>query len=148
MKQSDIFSIIIIATVGTLLSYFFVNSLLGNPDLEIVNIKTIQEISPNISSPDPELFNPEAINPTVEVFVGECEDLDQNGILSRDELIACGKISEGQQETEYVFCADGAAVTDISLCPENQQQETEEQEEESGIVEYHSPDGETITIEE
>ena len=148
MKQSDIFSIIIIATVGTLFSYFSVNSFLGDPDLEMVNIKTIQEITPSIDSPDPELFNPGAINPTVEVFVGECEDLDQNGILSRDELIACGKITEDQQDTEYVFCADGAAVTDIALCPENKQQETEKQEEESGIVEYHSPDGETINIEE
>ena len=117
MRQSDIFSIIIIATAGTLFSYFLVNSLLGDPNLEIVNVKTIQEISPAIDSPDSELFNPDAINPTVEVFVGECEDIDQNGILSRDELIACGKVSEDDKsDTELVFCSDGTAVTDVSLC--------------------------------
>jgi hypothetical protein len=117
MRQSDIFSIIIIAAAGTLFSYFLVNSLLGDPNLEIVNVKTIQEISPAIDAPDSELFNPEAINPTVEVFVGECEDIDQNGILSRDELIACGKVSEDDKsETELVFCSDGTAVTDASLC--------------------------------
>lgn len=117
MRQSDIFSIIIIAAVGTLFSYFLVNSLLGDPNLEIVNVKTIQEISPAIDTPDSELFNPDAINPTVEVFVGECEDIDQNGILSRDELVACGKVSEDDKsDTELVFCSDGTAVTDVSLC--------------------------------
>ena len=133
MKQSDIFSIIIIATAGTLFSYFLVNSFLGDPNLEVVNIKTIQEISPAIDSPDSELFNPEAINPTVEVFVGECEDIDQNGILSRDELIACGKVTEDEPEdkSELKFCPDGTAVTDLTLCAgaveQNQNQEQEQQ---------------------
>ena len=45
MKQSDIFSIIIIATVGTLATYFAVNSLLGGPNLQSVKIKTINPIS-------------------------------------------------------------------------------------------------------
>lgn len=136
MKQSDIFSIIIIATVGTLLSYFFVNSLLGSPDLEVVNIKTIQEISPSILNPDPELFNPDAINPTVEVFVGECEDIDQNGILSRDELIACGKITEEQQiDNEFIVCSDGTAVTDISLCNGGEQNQNQDDQGQQEIIE-------------
>lgn len=139
MRQSDIFSIIIIAAAGTLFSYFLVNSLLGDPNLEMVNVKTIQEISPAIDAPDSELFNPDAINPTVEVFVGECEDIDQNGILSRDELIACGKVSEDDKsDTELVFCSDGTAVTDVSLCyadkDELEQQQLQQPQENQEVI--------------
>ena len=127
MKQSDIFSIIIIATVGTLASYFGVNAFLGDPDLASVQVKTINEISPDLAEPDSELFNPGAINPTVEVFVGDCEDVDQNGILSHEELVACGKVVDEQPEDEngqgtLYYCADGTLTQDTSLCPENKQQ--------------------------
>lgn len=125
MKQSDIFSIIIIASVGTLVSYFVVNSILGNPDLQYADIRTIDEISPDLVEPDSELFNPDAINPTVEVFVGECQDVDGNGILSRDELIKCGKIvvEEDDEEQETFNCPDGTVVTDQSVCSQLEQQE-------------------------
>lgn len=127
MKQSDIFSILIIATVGTIISYFVVNSFLGNPDLQYANIKTISAISPDLAEPDSELFNPSAINPTVEVYVGECQDIDGNGILSREELIKCGKIVEENDSSEQAIyhCPDGTAVTDLSIC---NQLELEEQE--------------------
>lgn len=125
MKQSDIFSILIIASVGTLISYFVVNSFLGNPDLQYANIKTIEAISPDLEEPDSELFNPAAINPTVEVFVGECQDVDGNGILSREELIACGKIVEEKTNEDQAtyHCPDGTAVTDLSICTQLDQDE-------------------------
>ncbi len=132
MKQSDIFSIIIIATVGTLVAYFAVNSFLGDPNLKSENITTIDAISSEVLTPDPELFNPAAINPTVEVYVGDCEDIDQNGILSREELIACGKITEEQTTDEaetqnLATCADGSLTDDINKCPENQTENPEGQ---------------------
>ncbi|MDO4967432.1 MAG: hypothetical protein Q4E70_01545 [Candidatus Saccharibacteria bacterium] len=118
MKQSDIFSIIIIATVGTIAAYFAVNSFLGDPNLRSVQIKTLEDISSSLSAPDPELFNSSAINPTVEVYVGDCEDVDQNGILSREELVACGK-EEAQDEDDdstILYCPDGTITTNLSLC--------------------------------
>ena len=126
MKQSDVFSIIIIATVGTLAAYFAVNSFLGDPNLRSVQIKTLQDITPSLAAPDPELFNANAINPAVEVYVGDCEDVDQNGILSHEELIACGKETEDEEESDEnggsnqtLYCQDGSSTTDINLCPEN-----------------------------
>lgn len=120
MKQSDIFSIIIIATVGTLGAYFGVNSFLGDPNLQSVQLKTIDAISATLEEPDPELFNSSAINPTVEVYVGDCEDVDQNGIISKEELVACGKITEEEAEkAETFYCDDGTEVLDVSTCPEN-----------------------------
>jgi len=127
MKQSDIFSIIIIASVGTMAAYFGLNSILGDPDLQVANVKTINAISSALINPDPELFNNEAINPTVEVFVGECQDIDNNGILSVDELISCGKLTKEQvQSQEALHCADGTEVLDLSVCPENQIVQQEE----------------------
>lgn len=90
MKQSDIFSIILVASVGTLAAFFICQSIMGNPDEASTKFKALNEvISQKLISPDPEVFNSTAINPTVEVYVGECEDVDQNGILDETELKAC-----------------------------------------------------------
>lgn len=100
MKQSDIFTIIIIASVGMIGAFFISNALLGNPDELTMSHKNISPISTEVTAPDSETFNLEAINPTVEVYVGQCEDVDQNGILDRAELVACGKASPERTEEE------------------------------------------------
>lgn len=100
MKQSDIFTIIIIASVGMVGAFFASNALLGNPDDLSLKHKTISQIVTEVVAPDEETFNRAAINPTVEVYVGECEDVDQNGILDRAELAACGKAAPEQTEEE------------------------------------------------
>ena len=91
MRQSDIFTVIIVATVGTVVAAILCNVLLGDPNDKFVTFKTVSVIQPTLAQPYPEVFNLDAINPTVEVFVGECEDIDQNGELSEAELIACGR---------------------------------------------------------
>lgn len=91
MRQSDIFTIIAVAVVGVVVSSVLLNMILGNPDEKSVSFKTVEVIESTLDNPDPEVFNPEAINPTVEVYVGECVDLDQNGVLDEAELIACGR---------------------------------------------------------
>jgi hypothetical protein cdiviTM7_02684 len=88
MKQSDIFSIIIIATVGTLATYLGINSLLGDPNLRSEKIKTIEPISAELKEPDSELFNPDAINPTVEVYIGDCNESVMN-LLTPEERKKC-----------------------------------------------------------
>lgn len=99
MKQSDIFSLILIASVGTLAAFFVCQSLMGNPDNASVKFKALAKpITSALVVPDPEVFNSAAINPTVEVFVGECEDIDQNGILDAAELEACTVVEEDPEE--------------------------------------------------
>ena len=98
MKQSDIFTIVIIALVGTLAAFFGVSSFLGDPDKASAEVKVVQPVSASLTEPDSELFNPDAINPTVEVYVGECEDIDHNGILSQAELIQCNGANENSEE--------------------------------------------------
>ena len=100
MKQSDIFTIVIIALVGTLAAFFGVSSFLGDPDKVTAEIVTVQDVSASLTEPDSELFNSYAINPTVEVYVGNCEDVDHNGILSQAELIQCNGTSEDTNDEE------------------------------------------------
>lgn len=91
MKRSDIFTVTFIASVGVLLTFIACSFLLGDPDTRYLKHKTIGKITADLTSPDPEVFNVDAINPTVEVYVGSCEDVDRNGILDRAELVACGR---------------------------------------------------------
>ncbi len=98
MKQSDIFTVLVVATVGIIASFFLVNMILGDPDQKSVTFKKIEVVDSTLSVPDPEVFNSEAINPTVEVYVGDCEDRDQNGELDEAELIACGRV-DGSSES-------------------------------------------------
>lgn len=91
MRHSDIFTITFVASVGVLLTFIACSFLLGDPDTRYLKHKTIGKITADLTSPDPEVFNVDAINPTVEVYVGSCEDVDRNGILDRAELVACGR---------------------------------------------------------
>lgn len=91
MRRSDIFTVTFVASVGVLLTFIAYSFLLGDPDTRYLKHKTIGKITADLTSPDPEVFNVDAINPTVEVYVGSCEDVDRNGILDRAELVACGR---------------------------------------------------------
>lgn len=91
MRRSDIFTVTFVASVGVLLTFIACSFLLGDPDTRYLKHKTIGKITADLMSPDPEVFNVDAINPTVEVYVGSCEDVDRNGILDRAELVACGR---------------------------------------------------------
>lgn len=92
MKQSDIFTLILIAGIGTLAAFFACNAILGDPNEAKTSFTRLSSvIESNLVQPDPEVFNEDAINPTIEVYVGDCVDVDQNGLLDRAELIACGR---------------------------------------------------------
>lgn len=73
MKRTDIAMIILIASVSMLVSYFVAKSVLGDIQSEAVTVKTADPISPEVTEPDTRVFNEDAVNPTVEVFIGEGE---------------------------------------------------------------------------
>ena len=91
MKQSDIFTILIVATIGTIVAAVMCNMLLGDPNEKTVTFTTVSVVESSLAEPDPEVFNPDAVNPTVEIYVGDCIDQDQDGQLSEAELKACGR---------------------------------------------------------
>lgn len=92
MKKSDIISIILVSMIGVFVSWFVVNLVMGNPDEAKASFKNIEVVTADLAEPNAEVFNADAINPTVEVYVGDCEDVDQDGILSQAELVACGRV--------------------------------------------------------
>lgn len=114
MKQSDIITVVIIAVVGTIAAYFGVNMFLGNPADATYQFKIIEGVTATLEDPDPEVFNKDAINPTIEVYVGECEDVDQNGIIDKAELVNCGKLDVSELE-DYDYTGD----TDTADTPSN-----------------------------
>lgn len=79
--KTDLASSIGVAIVGVVLAYFICNLFIG--PIEDFNVKTVDaSISTDIADPNPEVFNYRAINPTVEVYVGNsdnCESFDEKG---------------------------------------------------------------------
>ncbi len=128
MRQSDIFTLVLIAGIGTLAAFFICNAIMGDPDLAQTKFTALSKtISSDLVKPDPEIFNSTAINPTIEVFVGNCEDIDQNGILDMGELAACGRVeapiieeSTPREELERLRDSDSCITTTSSqtLCRE------------------------------
>ena len=126
MKQSDVFSIIFVAGVGTIASFFLCRAIMGDPNDAVTSFTTLREpITSSLATPNPEIFNSTAINPTVEVYVGDCEDKDGNGILDESELVACGRLdaTEITSEDENV---ENTEETENSA--ENADQENSEEE--------------------
>ena len=71
MKKSDIAMIILIASISVLIAYFVAKAIVGDVQNETVKVKTTDAISTNITEPDKSVFNTNAINPTVEVIIGD-----------------------------------------------------------------------------
>ena len=70
MKKSDIAMIILIASISMLVAYFAAKALVGDVQNQSVKVKTAEKISTEVTEPAPSVFNSNAINPTVEVIIG------------------------------------------------------------------------------
>lgn len=100
MKQ-DLATSIFTAIVGAIIAYFVCNMIL--PEIQSFSYKTLgSELTYDIKNPNPEIFNYRAVNPTVEVYVGQCESYDQNGncIVSKEETIDPNQADEIPEEEE------------------------------------------------
>ena len=62
--------IILIASVSVMIAYFVAKAIVGDVQNETVKVKTTDTISTDITQPDASVFNTNAINPTVEVIIG------------------------------------------------------------------------------
>jgi hypothetical protein len=71
MKNTDIAAIILIASLSMLAAYFIADAMIGKPGGQTAKVKTVDKISSDIQEPDASVFNKNAINPTVPVFIGE-----------------------------------------------------------------------------
>lgn len=84
--KNDLATSIGTAIIGAVIAYFVTNFFIA--PIEGVSFKTISsETSIDLSEPDPEVFNYKSLNPTVEVYVGDCEEYDENGECLEDIII-------------------------------------------------------------
>ena len=69
--KNDLISSIGVAILGILISYFVCNLFIG--PIEDVSFNVIDSsFSNDLVDPNVEVFNYKALNPTVEVYVGDC----------------------------------------------------------------------------
>lgn len=71
MKKSDIAMIILIASISVMVAYFVAKAVIGDTQNQSVKVKTVDSISTNITQPDSSVFNSNAVNPTVQVIIGD-----------------------------------------------------------------------------
>ena len=71
MKKSDIAMIILIASVSVLVAYFAAKAIVGDVQNQSVQVKTADPITTEVPEPDATIFNTDAVNPTVEVIIGD-----------------------------------------------------------------------------
>jgi len=96
MKGSSLATVVLVAIVSTVVAAMVVNSLLGDPNEEKVTIEYMDIISADVLEPDEEVFNDRAVNPTVEVYVGECKP----GEVWDDERQTCVYMPGGDEGPE------------------------------------------------
>lgn len=70
MKKNEIALLILIVSICGLIAFFIGNSLLGDKVSEPVKVETIDPISADIDEPSKDIFNANAINPTVPINIG------------------------------------------------------------------------------
>ena len=76
--KKDLATSIGLTIVGAIIAYFVTNMFIG--PIEDVTVKTVDSnLDLTLAEPDPEVFNYRAINPTVEVYVGDCTEVDASG---------------------------------------------------------------------
>ncbi len=77
--KTDLVTSITAAVLGAVIAFFVCNLFL--PARENVSIKTLENADSNytLSDPNVDVFNFRALNPTVEVYVGDCTEFDEYG---------------------------------------------------------------------
>ena len=116
--KSDLATSIAVAIVGTIVAYFVCNMFIGG--IDNVSIKTLDgSTSVRVADPDIELFNYKALNPTVEVYIGDCATTD-----------------------EYGECLDDASNIDGDALENNQQEENDNTDQEKELEQDDEPEAE------
>lgn len=69
MKKTDIAMIVFIASVSMLVAYFIGNSIFSGMTTQGEKVKTIEAITSSVDPPSKDIFNKDAINPSIEVQI-------------------------------------------------------------------------------
>ena len=100
--KNDLATAIIAAITGVLLAYFISNMVIGNFAKSSDKVKNVDStVSSDLADPDEEVFNYKALNPTGEVYVGDCTEVNMYGecVDESSNQIDQGIIDEDSSDT-------------------------------------------------
>jgi hypothetical protein len=89
MKKVDIIVCFALAILSAILSTVISRAAFGDPESAVATIEIVDEILPDVLPPDPLIFNPRAIDPTIEICIG---DMNQGSDITADECFNWGEI--------------------------------------------------------
>lgn len=84
MKRSDMAMIILIASISVLLAYFVARTIFGDVYTGSSSVKTIDRINSSVEEPNSDIFNSNAINPSVPVQITGNNSGDNNNQAPED----------------------------------------------------------------
>ena len=70
MKKNDIALIVLIVSISLVGTYFIAKAIIGEPKNSAVSAEVVEPISADIVQPSNKIFNKDAINPTVNIQIG------------------------------------------------------------------------------
>ena len=86
--KNDLATAILTAIIGLVISYFVCDLLVNQMGIfgKTPTYPAIEStFSSELAEPNPEVFNYRAINPTVEVYVGDCTTYNSDGICVNND---------------------------------------------------------------
>lgn len=99
--KNELATAIVAAIAGVVISYFVCNMFVGtSSDFSFSSVDA--SVNSELASPNRELFNYRALNPTVEVYVGNCTEVNMYGecVDASSEQIEEGIIEEAEEAAE------------------------------------------------
>ena len=70
MKRNDIALIVLIVSISLVVTYFVGRAIIGDAKTDAVKSEVVEPISADLVEPSSKIFNKDAINPTVNIQIG------------------------------------------------------------------------------
>ena len=96
MKNSEIALVILVAIVSVVASYFICNAIMGDANELVEKISYVKTVDTAISEPSTNDFNTYMTNPTVDVYIGDCDKKTQvfneatRTCVNKDDIVSGG----------------------------------------------------------
>ena len=101
--KTDLATTVITAIFGVVVAYFVCNLFISETPNSFSFTTVDSSVSTSISDPNPEIFNYKALNPTVEVYVGNCREYNENNVcIDGINQINQGIIEQTDEELEAI----------------------------------------------
>ncbi len=71
MKKNDIALIVLIVSMTLLVTYFIAKAIVGEPKSQTAKVELVEPISAELVQPSNKIFKQDAINPTVDIQIGD-----------------------------------------------------------------------------